>query len=99
MLILAGSIRLPADRLDDARPTMERMIAASRAEPGCLGYSFAADLLEPGLIRIFEMFADEEALRAHSESAHMQEWRDAWEALGIGERQITLYGISRIEER
>ena len=38
---------------------MERMIAASRAEPGCLGYAYAEDILEPGLIRVSEAWQDE----------------------------------------
>ena len=39
MLMLAGSIRLPAEKLDEARPVMQRMVEASRAEDGCIAYS------------------------------------------------------------
>lgn len=91
MIVLAGSIRLPAGKLDEARPHMARMIAASRAEEGCLAYSFAEDLEEPGLIRIFELFRDADAQRVHSASAHMAAWRAVWEELGIGDRQIMRY--------
>jgi quinol monooxygenase YgiN len=94
MLMLAGSIRVPLDKLDAARPVIARMIEASRAEEGCLGYSFAEDLLEPGLIRIFEIFRDEAAQQAHAASQHMKDWRAAWPELGIGERQITHYAVS-----
>jgi quinol monooxygenase YgiN len=98
MLVLAGSIRLPVEKLLEARPVMQRMIEASRAEPGCVAYSFAEDLLEPGLIRIFEVFRDHEAQQAHSQSQHMKDWRAAWPALGIGERQITHYEVSGTHE-
>ena len=98
MIVLAGSVRLPAEHLDAARPGMAAMIEASRAEEGCLAYSFAEDMLEPGLIRIFEVFRDAEALKAHSASAHMAAWRAAWPALGIGERQITRYEIASAVE-
>jgi quinol monooxygenase YgiN len=37
MLLIIGTVRLPADRLEQAKPVMQRMISASRAEPGCLG--------------------------------------------------------------
>ena len=94
MIVLAGSVRLPPENLAAARPAMAAMIEASRAEQGCVAYSFAEDVLDPGLIRIFEAFRDAEALKAHSTSAHMADWRAAWPALGIGERQITRYEIA-----
>jgi len=98
MLVLAGSIRLPPENLAVARPVMQRMIEASRAEEGCIAYSFAEDLLEPGLIRIFEAFRDREAQQVHAQSEHMKDWRASWPALGIGERQITHYEITRAVE-
>ncbi len=94
MIILAGSVRLPAEKLAEARPVMARMIEASRAEEGCVAYCFAEDLLEPGLIRIFEVFRDGEAQKLHAESAHMKEWRAAWPALEIGDRHIDRYEAS-----
>lgn len=98
MLILAGSVRLPPENMAAARPVMQRMIEASRAEPGCIAYSFSEDALEPGLIRVFEVFRDHDAQQFHSKSAHMAEWRAAWPALGIGERQITRYEVSSAVE-
>ena len=98
MLILAGSVRLPPENLDAARPVIARMVAASRAEAGCIAYSFAEDLLDPGLLRIFEVFRDRDAQQVHATSAHMAEWRAAWPALGIGERQITHYEVASSEE-
>jgi quinol monooxygenase YgiN len=58
MLLIIGTIRLPADRLAAARPAMASMIEASRAEPGCLEYSYAEDVLEPGLIQVKERWTD-----------------------------------------
>ena len=54
MLVIVGTFRVPVDRLEEARPAMARVIAASRAEDGCDFYAFAEDLLEPGLIRVSE---------------------------------------------
>nr|WP_221414746.1 putative quinol monooxygenase [Sphingobium lignivorans] len=96
---MAGSIRLPPERLDEARPVLARMVEASRTEPGCVAYSFAEDLLEPGLIRIFELFEDRAAQQAHSTSPHMAAFRAAWEALGIGDRAITEYEVATARER
>lgn len=91
MLLIIGTIRLPPDRLEQARPAMERMVLASRAEDGCLEYSYAQDVLDAGLIRVAEAWRDRAALDAHFRSAHIAQWRASWSALGIGERNLVLY--------
>jgi quinol monooxygenase YgiN len=91
MLLIIGTVRLPLDRIEQAKPAMERMISASRAEAGCLDYSYAQDVLDPGLIRVSEAWSDRAALEAHFRSAHIAEWRASWAGLGIGDRKLTLY--------
>jgi len=91
MLLIIGTFRLAPERFSEARPVMERMITASRAEPGCLHYAYSADLLEPGLMRVMEVWRDQPSLDAHFASAHIAEWRSAWPALGIGQRDLVLY--------
>ncbi|MBM2712260.1 antibiotic biosynthesis monooxygenase [Mesorhizobium caraganae] len=88
MLVIIGTIRLPAERLDEARPAMQRMILGSRTEPGCIDYSYAQDVLDAGLIHVW---SDREALDAHFHSPHIADWRASWAALGIGERNLMLY--------
>jgi len=51
---------------------LERLAPASRGEPGCLHYQPCRDREDPRRFLIFEVYADEEALRAHSESDHFQ---------------------------
>ena len=36
MIVIEGTVRIPAARQEEARPVMEQMIRASRAEAGCL---------------------------------------------------------------
>ena len=91
MLVIIGTIRLPAGRLDEARPAMEKMVSASRAEPGCLEYSYAQDVFDAGLIRVTEVWTDRAALEAHFGAPHLADWRASWPALGIGERNLMLY--------
>lgn len=93
MILITGTFRIPAERLADARPAMERMIAASRTEAGCLGYSYAEDVLEPGLILVTELWSDQAALDRHFASPHIAEWRAAWPALGIGDRVLHAFEV------
>ena len=93
VLLVIGSVRLPPANLTAARPVMERMIGASRLEDGCLAYHYAQDVLDPGLIRITELWRDRQCLERHFASPHIAEWRAAWPSLGIGERQIKLHEV------
>jgi quinol monooxygenase YgiN len=97
MLLIVGTVRLPPDRLEAARPAMAKMIAGSRAETGCIAYSYAEDLLEPGLIRVNELWRDGAALDAHFASAHIAEWRSTWPLLGITDRNLVRYEVDQAQ--
>lgn len=93
MLLVIGTVRLPAGNLAAVRPAMRRMVEASRAEEGCLLYVYAEDLFDPGLIHVKEMWADQASLYRHFEAPHLKEWRAAWDVLGIGHRDLKLYDV------
>lgn len=97
MLLIIGTIRLPAAKLDAAKDAIAAMILASRAEPGCLAYHYAPDLLDEGLVHVKEIWRDKAALERHFASAHLAQWRAAWPALGIAERSLRLYEIGEGE--
>jgi quinol monooxygenase YgiN len=90
MLLIIGTIRLPAENVTAAR---DAMATASRAEGGCIEYGYAEDVFVPGLIHIKERWRDRAALDAHFHAPHIADWRAAWPALGIGERALTLYEV------
>jgi quinol monooxygenase YgiN len=91
MIVILGTVRLPAENLTAARPHMAAMVAASRAEAGCVAYAYAEDVLEPGLIRVSEVWTDQATLSAHAASAHIKAWRAAWPDLGLHDRQLVAY--------
>ncbi|MBD3769373.1 MAG: antibiotic biosynthesis monooxygenase [Rhodobacterales bacterium] len=91
MIVIEGTVRLPPDRIETARPAMEAMIRASRAEAGCLDYAYSLDLMDPGLVRVTERWESREALKAHFATSHMAAWREEFSTLGITERSLRLY--------
>ncbi len=90
-IIIAGTVRVPPGNLAGLKPHMQRMLEASRAEDGCVVYSYGEDVAEPGLIRVFEVWRDQAAIDAHFKAPHMAEWRAAWPEFGVSDRRLVLY--------
>ena len=93
-LIIAGTVRVPAQNLQAFRPHMLAMLTATRAEDGCIDYSYAEDVAEPGLIRVFEIWRDQAALEAHFQAPHMAAWRAAWPEFGVSDRRLFAYEVA-----
>jgi quinol monooxygenase YgiN len=54
-----------AEDLPKLREIAGWMMPASQAETGCLAYSYAEDLTDPGLIHVIECWVDDAALSTH----------------------------------
>ena len=91
MILVIGTVRVPEEAFESARPAMERMIAETRKEDGCIRYAFARDLVDPGLMHVSEAWRDRDALKAHGMSPHMREWQAAIGSFGVSERNLRLY--------
>jgi quinol monooxygenase YgiN len=53
---------------------LTKLARASREEPGCRIYQPYRDPSEPRVFHIFEVYDDEAAVTAHTESAHFAEY-------------------------
>ncbi|MGE0579589.1 putative quinol monooxygenase [Reyranella sp.] len=71
MLVVLADARFDPKDADRVRAVARPMIEASRAEPGCAGYDYAFDLVEPDLMRARELWRDEQALKDHFATPHM----------------------------
>ena len=91
MILVCGRFRLPVERIAEARAAKAKVTAASLAEARCRAYSYAEDVVEPGLFRVHEEWNSREALDAHFSTPHMRQWQAEREALGFGEREIYAY--------
>jgi quinol monooxygenase YgiN len=93
-LIIAGTVRAPPQNLAALKPHMLAMLAASRAEDGCLTYSYGEDVAEPGVIRVFEAWRDQAAIDAHFKTTHMAAWRAACAEQGVSDRRLFAYEVA-----
>ena len=94
MIIVTGEFRMPVERRAEAVEAMERVIAATLKEPGCIAYSYAEDIREPGLFRVSEQWESREALAAHFAAPHMKQWQSERAALGMIGRVVTAFSVS-----
>jgi quinol monooxygenase YgiN len=93
-LIVAGTVRVPPQNVDALRPHAVTMVAATRAEDGCETYGFAEGVGDPGLIHVFEIWRDQDALTAHTRTEHMAVWRAAGAELSVSDRRIAIYEVA-----
>jgi quinol monooxygenase YgiN len=75
MIVVGVALRVPHANFDVFQLSVEKLIRDSRAEPGVLAYSFAVDVLDSELFRIFEIYESQSALDAHMQSPHFLAWR------------------------
>jgi quinol monooxygenase YgiN len=91
MIVVVGQFRFPPERMAQARPVMRRVMEATRAEDGCIEYNYGEDVLDPGLIRVSEIWQSREQLAAHMQTAHMAEWQRDRAELGLTGRSIMVF--------
>ena len=88
MIIVAGTVRIPADKIEALKPTAEATLLATRKEKGCIVYSYAFDVLDKGLLRIYEEWESLANLQEHLKQPHMGPWRAKLAEIGARDRNI-----------
>lgn len=94
MIIISGSMRLPAEATDEMRRLTDTLAEATRAEPGNLDYGFWTSASQPGVWHVFERWADQDAIDGHNASAHLAEFFGGVGALGISDVSLVAYDVS-----
>jgi len=65
VVIVAGEFVVGPGERDAFLASKEEGMRRSRAEAGCLEYTFSADPLDPGRVLLFERWESQQALDAH----------------------------------
>jgi quinol monooxygenase YgiN len=91
MIIVAGTFRVPEERLAELMPVARATLAATRQEAGCVTYSYACDVEDRGLIRVYEEWESRAHLEAHFRQAHMGPWRAKLVEIGASGRSLKVY--------
>lgn len=91
MLIVLAEANMGEGTLDAAREAMATMLAASRAEEGCVSYAYAVDVLDPAKLHIIEKWKDEAALAFHFQTPHMAAFQGALSKLDLSITELAKY--------
>jgi quinol monooxygenase YgiN len=91
MIIVAGTFRVPEDRIEAMMAVARATLDASRKEAGCILYAFAFDLEDRGLVRVYEEWESRSHLEAHFKQPHMVPWRQTLAAIGAHGRSLKVY--------
>ena len=70
MVIVGGAFEMDPSERERFLAGRFDLIRASRAEAGCLEYTFGADPIDPSRVVLFERWESQEALDAHLAALH-----------------------------
>ena len=93
MLIVIGSATAAPGRRDELVAAAQVIASATRADAGCLAYSFSADVEDPDRILGIEIWADRAALDEHMGHPHTEEFLRIAPALVVGEPVMSFYDV------
>ncbi len=79
------------------QPAVAAMETASRAEPGCVDYTFSVELNNPNVMRITEKWTTLEDLQAHFTMPHMAEFQAAMAAHPPQGVSANFYEVTEID--
>ena len=91
MIQVNGTIRLGRSIDAATQKAILEMVRKSRAEDGCLDYTFARDLADPDTLVVYERWRDRAALAAHGISDHMADFQKAMRENPPASRDLRMY--------
>jgi (4S)-4-hydroxy-5-phosphonooxypentane-2,3-dione isomerase len=79
-------LEVKPERVDDFVKLVSFNAAESRKEPGNLRFDVVRSVDNPTIYRLYEVYRDDAAIRAHQATAHYARWRAEIEALPVTPR-------------
>lgn len=81
MKILAVTIKVKKEKIDEALKFFSTFVEPSRSEKGCVQYDLLQCENDPQIFYFFEKWADEKAFQAHSQQPFLTEFRNRFDEL------------------
>jgi quinol monooxygenase YgiN len=97
VIIVAGSVDFDPARRAAALEAATPLLAPTRAQRGCLAYSWSPDPVEPARVHVFEAWADEAALASHFAGACYKGMLAVLGAHGVRGADVSKYRVDARE--
>ncbi|MDR0136227.1 putative quinol monooxygenase [Metabacillus idriensis] len=75
-ITITAILKAKEGKEDALRTELEKVLAPSRAEEGCIEYTLHESLEEKEVFVFYETWENEEALQQHIQSTHYQTYRE-----------------------
>ena len=98
MIYVIATLHVRAEKLPQLLDAARTVIAATRAEDGCVNYDLHQSITEPNEVVFVERWTSREALGKHFETPHMAAWRAAG-ADCILARKVEIITPENVERR
>ena len=97
MIVIAGSFRFADGVTDDVTAACKTVMQATHLEEGCHEYIFYPDPLDSDVLRVFEMWENDQALTNHFGTTHVDAFRKAMGGWTISDREIKKFETESFE--
>jgi len=98
MIIVAGSVSIKPEHLDEAIQIAQNLSKETRNEAGCISYHFSTSLDDPNTLLIFEQWESAEALEQHFQTDHMKKLQEELPKFVAGPLSIQRYMAESISD-
>lgn len=89
MIVLLAKSRLLEGKQQEFISIAEKLVKATREEPGCVYYDLVQDAAEEKIFYFVEKYRDEAAVEAHKASVHFQTYVPLMNVLREGPSEVT----------
>ncbi|ADN02233.1 antibiotic biosynthesis monooxygenase [Spirochaeta thermophila] len=98
MIVRIITIQVAPGKEKEFEEVTRRNHRGSVQEPGVLRFDVLRSLDTPGKYVLYEVYTDEEATKAHKETEHYKEWKEAAETLTAGPRSGEAFAVIAPED-
>lgn len=88
---IVATMKARPEKVGEARELLLSLIEPTRAESGCIGYTFHQDASDPGSFMFYETWTSRQALDEHLATPHMKNLLDRYDELFAAPLAITFY--------
>ncbi len=98
MIIVHATIPVRSECREKALELARKMTEATMSEPGCISYDFYVGLSDPNTLMLFQEWESMEALMAHFQTEHMDEFLKELPHVVSGDVTTRRYAVQSVDE-